>query len=259
MRIALGIEYDGSAFCGWQSQKGVRTVQACVERAAAKVADRPVNVVCAGRTDTGVHALGQVVHFDTDAVRSERSWTLGINSNLPRDVSVTWARQVAEDFHARFEARLRSYRYVILHRHTRTSLLRDRVCWVHAPLALEPMRNAAELLVGEHDFSSFRAVACQAKHPVRTVHRLDVSRSGDFYYIDIQANAFLHHMVRNIAGTLIAVGKGDKSVAWVAEVLAARDRRVGGVTAVPGGLYLAEVQYPSDYAIPAPPAPLAFG
>lgn len=247
MRIALVIEYDGSGFCGWQAQTGVRTVQAVVEAGLSRVADHPVRLHCAGRTDTGVHATAQVAHFDTDAVREMRSWILGTNANLPADVRVLEARPVAEDFHARFRAVSRQYRYVICNRPVRPAILRDRVAWVHQDLDVPRMQAAATCLVGEHDFSSFRALACQAKHPVRTLHRLQVSRSGEFLYIDVLANGFLHHMVRNIAGTLMAVGRGDRPVEWVAEVLAARDRTVAGVTAPPGGLYLVAVGYPPEY------------
>lgn len=254
MRVALGIEYDGTGFCGWQSQTGTRTVQQEVERALSTVADHPVSVVCAGRTDSGVHAVGQVVHFDSDAERSVRSWVLGANANLPRDVSVIWARPVAGEFHARFSAQARSYRYVILNRMTRPAVWRDRVCWHHQQLDERRMQRAADFLVGEHDFSSFRALACQARHPVRTVHRLCVQRCGAYLYIDITANAFLHHMVRNIAGVLITVGEGERKPDWARELLVARDRTVGGVTAPAGGLYLAQVVYPPQFELPEPEA-----
>lgn len=250
MKIAAGIEYDGSGFCGWQRQDGVRTVQEVVETAFAKVADHPVQVVCAGRTDAGVHATGQIVHFETEAVRSERSWVLGANVNLPPDVTVHWAREVPEDFHARFSARARRYRYLICNRWVRPAILRGRVTWFHKPLDVERMRRAAVYLLGEHDFSSFRALACQAKSPVREVRALQVNREGDFIVIDITANAFLHHMVRNIAGVLLAVGTGERPVEWVPQLLAARDRTVGGVTAPPDGLYLVEVHYEPRYGLP---------
>lgn len=250
MRIAAGIEYDGTAFSGWQSQPGSRTVQGCVEQALSKVADHPVQVVCAGRTDSGVHATGQVIHFDTGASRRMRSWILGANANLPADVSVTWAQPVDERFHARFGALERRYRYVILNRMVRPALGRSRVCWDHYPLDAGLMAQAGTYLVGEHDFSSFRALACQAKHPVRTIHRLEVSRAGEYLYIDVTANAFLHHMVRNIAGVLIAVGRGERRPDWVPELLLARDRSVGGVTAPAGGLYLVDVRYPDEFGLP---------
>lgn len=250
MRLALGVEYDGSAYRGWQTQGHAPSVQDAIEDALSYVADHRVRVTCAGRTDSGVHATGQVVHFDTTAVRRMRSWTLGANANLPDDVSVTWACQVGETFHARFDAVARQYRYVILNRLVRPALLRQRVSWEHNPLDVELMAEAAVCLIGEHDFSSFRAVACQARHPVRTVRSLTVRRSGDFVYLDILANGFLHHMVRIIAGTLTAVGRGERPPAWVREVLEARDRTSGGVTAPPDGLYLVGVKYSDALDLP---------
>ncbi|MGA7802471.1 MAG: tRNA pseudouridine(38-40) synthase TruA [Gammaproteobacteria bacterium] len=250
MRIAVGVEYDGTAFSGWQSQPGSRTVQGSIEQALSKVADHPVQVVCAGRTDSGVHATGQVVHFDSDAPRRMRSWVLGANATLSADVAVTWAQPVDQQFHARFRALQRRYRYVILNRTVRPALARSRVCWDHRPLDARRMAQAGVHLVGEHDFSSFRALACQAKHPVRTVHRLDVARAGEHLYIDVTANAFLHHMVRNIAGVLIAVGRGEREPGWVPELLQARDRSAGGVTAPAGGLYLVDVRYPEKFDLP---------
>ncbi len=259
MRIAAGIEYDGTAFCGWQRQLGVRTVQEVVEHAFSAVADHRLTVICAGRTDTGVHATGQVVHFDTHAQRSQRSWTLGANAHLPRDVVVRWVREVPESFRARFSAKARAYRYVIFNRWVRPALLRDRVTWQHRPLALDPMRSAAQRLVGRHDFSTFRALQCQAKSPVRTLHRCAVSRSGDFVYIDVEADGFLHHMVRNIAGVLMAIGRGDRAPDWVSTLLALRDRTQGGVTAPPQGLYLTRVVYGPQFSVPQRPQPPTFG
>ncbi|MEJ2479515.1 MAG: tRNA pseudouridine(38-40) synthase TruA [Acidihalobacter sp.] len=250
MRIALGVEYDGGAFCGWQMQNGVRTVQGCVEQALSKVADHEVRVICAGRTDTGVHGLGQIIHFDTEATRSMRSWVLGGNANLPPDVSLLWAAMVADEFHARFSARSRRYRYVILNRWVRPGLQRGRVSWVHAPLDVEAMRSATQYLIGEHDFSSYRALACQAKSPVRRVYSLKVERAGEYIYLDMHANAFLHHMVRNIAGVLIAIGKGERSPEWAREVLELRDRTQGGITAPPDGLYFIHVEYPERFMLP---------
>ena len=252
MRIALGVEYDGGDFCGWQMQDGVRTVQGCVERALSKVADHDVRVICAGRTDTGVHGLGQVIHFDTEAERSMRSWVLGGNANLPRDISLLWAATVDEEFHARFSARSRRYRYVILNRWVRPGLQRGRVSWVHAPLDVESMRAATQYLIGEHDFSSYRALACQAKSPVRQVYSLKVDRAGEYVYLDVHANAFLHHMVRNIAGVLITIGKGERSPEWAREVLELRDRTQGGITAPPDGLYFIQVEYPERFMLPEP-------
>ncbi len=247
MKIALGVEYDGSDFHGWQFQGDVRSVQECLEAALSKVADQLVSVHCAGRTDTGVHATGQVVHFETGAMRSSRSWILGSNVNLPDDVSVCWARQVSEDFHARFSAIGRHYHYRILNRNTRSAIWRRRATWIHESLDEEAMHRSAQDLVGTHDFTSYRALACQAKHPVRTIHRLDVSRQGEMISIKIHANAFLHHMVRNIAGVLIAVGKGEQNESWARQILDLQDRTKGGVTAPPQGLCLTHVDYPEQY------------
>lgn len=258
MRIALGIEYDGSGFRGWQLQgHEPLTVQAAVEAALSKVAAHPVRVVCAGRTDSGVHAVGQVVHFDTPAVREPRNWVLGANVNLPPTVAVTWARQVEDDFHARFSAQSRAYRYLILNRPTRSSLLAGRATWVHRPLDAAQMHEAGQVLVGTHDFSSYRALGCQAKSPIRTLHSLSVQREGELIQLHVHANAFLHHMIRNIAGVLMAIGRGERERGWAAEVLAHCDRTRGGVTAPPDGLYFERVWYPEAFAIPAP-APLPF-
>ncbi|MEE9358336.1 tRNA pseudouridine(38-40) synthase TruA [Candidatus Vondammii sp. HM_W22] len=255
MRVAMGIEYDGTSFHGWQRQKeGIVTVQDRLEYAISKVADHPVTVACAGRTDTGVHALGQVVHFDTPSNRSSRGWLLGSNVNLPPDISVTWVKQVPEHFHARFSAVNRRYRYIIMNRNSRSAIWRDRTVWQHHPLDAERMDEAALSLLGTHDFSSFRALGCQAKSPVKTIIRLDASRQEDRVIIDVKANAFLHHMVRNIAGVLIAIGKGDRPVVWAKEVLEYRSRVLGGVTAPPQGLYMMEVGYPGEFALPEPPA-----
>ena len=251
MRIALGVEYDGSAFSGWQLQEGVRTVQGCVETALSKVADHPVRVICAGRTDAGVHARGQVIHFKTDAVRSMRSWVFGANANLPTEISMLWAQPVSDDFHARFSAVRRRYRYVILSRPVRPTFLAGRVSWNYRSLNETRMVAAASCLLGEHDFTSYRALACQAKTPVRTLYRLDVTRQDDLIFIDIEANGFLHHMVRNIAGVLMAIGAGEREPIWARQILEMRDRTAGGVTAPPHGLYLMEVGYPEIYVIPA--------
>jgi tRNA pseudouridine38-40 synthase len=251
MRLALGVEYDGSDFCGWQRQSGTRTVQGCVEKALSQVADHELAVVCAGRTDAGVHATGQVVHFDTDAIRDQKGWIRGTNANLPRDVRVHWVTEINDDFHARFAARRRYYRYVIHNQPVGMALLRKRVCWDYAQLDESSMAIAAAYLVGEHDFTSFRAVACQANSPVRTIYRLDVIRCGNFIYIDIVANAFLHHMVRCIAGVLMTIGHGDQSCEWITELLAAKDRALSGMTAPAAGLYLVNVQYPEHCNVPS--------
>lgn len=251
MRIALGVEYDGTDFSGWQRQAHAASVQQSLEAALSRVADAPIAVTCAGRTDAGVHATHQVVHFDTTAVRPERAWVRGVNSNLPPGVGVRWMRAVDDDFNARFSATARSYRYLILPCSVRPVLRRNRVAWTWQPLSLAPMREAAAHLLGEHDFSSFRAVACQAKHPVRTVLRLEVGALDDGICLDIEANAFLHHMVRNIAGALIAVGAGRHGPDWVKSVLQARDRTLASVTAPSGGLYLVGVRYPQRFGVPA--------
>lgn len=250
MRIALGIEYDGTHYVGWQIQDNGPSVQAEVEAALCKVANHQVRVICAGRTDTGVHALGQVVHFETDSIRSERSWVFGANSNLPKDVVVTWARKVDDEFHARFSARKRRYRYVILNRPVRPTFLAYRVAWEYRPLDEKRMDQAAQFLVGRHDFNAYRASQCQAKSPIRDVDFIEVNRQHDVLTIDIQANAFLHHMVRNIAGVLMAIGAGEQPVDWTQQILQSRDRAVGGVTAPPHGLYLVDVDYRPDYDLP---------
>jgi tRNA pseudouridine38-40 synthase len=225
-------------------------VQARLEAAIGRVAAAPLRVHCAGRTDAGVHAEGQVVHFDTAARRSERSWVLGTNSNLPDDIAVRWARPVATDFHARFSATGRHYRYLILCRPTRSALWRGRAVWTHKSLDPARMRAAASLLVGRHDFTSFRALACQAQSPVRTLRYLRIERHGALLGLHLGADGFLHHMVRNIAGVLMAIGSGEASIQWAAELLAVRNRAFGGVTAPPHGLYLAGVDYPAHFQLP---------
>ncbi len=249
MRIACAVEYDGSGFFGWQRQNHARSVQGDVEAALSKVADHEVRVVCAGRTDSGVHASWQIIHFDSQVERSERSWVLGTNANLPNDVGLLWAREVDDDFHARFSAQARRYRYVILNREVASALLHGRTTWVHQALDVSRMQEGTRYLLGEHDFSSFRALACQAKSPLRTIYRLDIKRSGTFLYLDVEANAFLHHMVRNIAGVLLAVGRGVQNSQWVEDILDKRDRTQGGVTAPASGLYLVGVSYPEKYGI----------
>jgi tRNA pseudouridine38-40 synthase len=253
MRIALGIEYDGTAYNGWQRQKTGLGVQQRLEEALEKVADHSVGVTCAGRTDTGVHASGQVVHFDTPNTRDDRGWVLGANSNLPDDISVMWARQVADEFHARFSATGRNYRYSILNRLERSALLRHRAWWVYPPLDAERMHEAAQHLLGEHDFSAFRAAGCRANTPQRNITRISIERDGDRITLEVSANAFLQHMVRNITGSLAAVGEGEKSVEWLADVLESRDRKQGGIAAPPHGLTLVSVDYPAAAGVPKPP------
>ncbi|MEI6412640.1 MAG: tRNA pseudouridine(38-40) synthase TruA [Pseudomonadota bacterium] len=250
LRVALGIEYDGTGFHGWQAQTpDVATVQACMTAAVSRVANHPVILHCAGRTDTGVHALCQVAHFDTSADRSDRAWVLGGNANLPPGVNLLWARSVTGDFHARFSAVARHYRYGILNRSVRSGLDRHRWVWVHHPLDAERMQAAGQFLVGEQDFSSYRALSCQARSPIRTIHYLRVIRQGNRVILSIGANGFLHHMVRNIAGVLIAIGQGDYPPEWAAELLTYRDRTQGDVTAAPWGLYFAGVDYPEGLGL----------
>ncbi|MBC7984859.1 MAG: tRNA pseudouridine(38-40) synthase TruA [Candidatus Obscuribacterales bacterium] len=253
-RIALVLEYDGSAYRGWQSQPDAPSVQAEVERALSFVANHPVQVITAGRTDSGVHACMQVVHFDTTAERGSRAWILGSRSELPKDISVSWAKVVSDSFHARYSAIARSYRYLILNRTERPALERNRVCWTRRSLDAQRMHVAAQCLVGEHDFSSLRAAECQSHSPIRRLESIAVTRVGDYLAIDVTANAFLQHMVRNIAGMLLAIGVGDNPVEWAAAVLAARDRRLAGVTAPPQGLYLVGVRYPEEFALPIAPS-----
>ena len=251
MRIALGIEYDGTSYNGWQRQKTGLGVQQRLEEALSLVANEKVDVVCAGRTDTGVHASGQVVHFDTESERTERGWLLGANTNLPDDISVTWVKPVDQDFHARFSAVARSYRYLILNRLERSALHRNRAWWIYEPLDETPMQAAAQQLLGEHDFSAFRSAACQANTAVRDITAISVSRSGDWLTIDVTANAFLMNMVRNIVGSLAAVGLGEQGVEWISDVLESRDRKAGGITAPPHGLTLVGVDYPEAFGVPA--------
>lgn len=252
-RFAIGLEYDGTDFMGWQRQSHPgRTVQACVEEAIGRVADHRVEITCAGRTDAGVHASGQVIHFDSDARRDLRGWLLGINSNLPPDVAASWVREVSTEFHARFRALARHYRYTVLNRLTRPALARAQLTWIHRPLEVEPMRAAAQHLLGKHDFSAFRSVECQALQPVRTLHRLDVRRDGELVIVDAVADGFLHHMVRNIAGVLLAIGEGKQDSGWSRQVLEGRDRNLGGVTAPASGLCFTAVRYPEEFGIPLP-------
>lgn len=247
-RIALGVEYHGTAYHGWQRQishagEALDTVQLRLEQALSAVADQPVRVVCAGRTDVGVHAIEQVVHFDAAVERPDSAWILGTNSNLPLDIRVRWMKVVAEDFHARYSAKSRQYQYVIDNRPVASALWRHHVTWVRRPLDVEKMHDAAQCLIGEHDFSAFRGAGCQSHSPMRSVTHLQIERHEHRVVVDIRANAFLYHMVRNIMGVLMPVGIGEQPPGWVAEVLASRDRNAGGVTAPAGGLYLVGVEY----------------
>lgn len=255
MRIALGISYGGSAYEGWQSQLSGKTVQDKLELALGKFAARPVRTLCAGRTDAGVHALMQVVHFDTPVQRDTSSWVRGTNAFLPSDIAVQWARQVPDEFHCRGSAIARRYAYVVLESPVRPSVEAGRVGWVYRPLDGEAMQLAIRYLVGEHDFSSFRAAQCQAKSPVKTISRIEISRragSGSGYWrFEFEANAFLHHMIRNIMGCLLAIGQGNHPPEWMAEVLAARRRDVAAPTFSPNGLYFLGPVYEDRYDLPA--------
>lgn len=250
VRIALGIEYAGDAFEGWQSQPHGRTVQDVLERALGAIAGEPIKLHAAGRTDTGVHATAQVAHFDTGASRSLAAWVRGANTFLPLGVSVRWSLEVDEDFHARFSAYERSYRYLLCDVPVRPAVLAGKVGWFHLPLDVEKMATAAAQLVGEYDFSSFRAASCQAKTPVRNMLEAHVRREAGVIVFDFRANGFLHHMVRNLVGALVYVGKGERPVQWISELLASRERAKGAPTFSPDGLYLCGVAYPPRWALP---------
>ncbi len=253
VRLALCVEYAGENYKGWQAQKfdNLPTVQENVERAISKVANHPVSVICAGRTDTGVNGTYQIIHFDSPAIRTERAWVLGTNTNLPQDISIQWAKVVDESFHARFSAMHRRYRYIIYSNPVMPAVLAKGVTWTHKTLNLAAMQSAAKYLKGEHDFSSYRAVACQANSPVRTITDIEVYQRGDLIVLDVQANAFLHHMIRNIAGVLMSIGAGEAEPIWAQQVLDAKDRRKGGVTGPAHGLYFVDVKYPDQYELPA--------
>jgi tRNA pseudouridine38-40 synthase len=250
LRIALSIEYDGSAFCGWQTQPSGCAVQDALERALTEIADAPVATICAGRTDAGVHALAQIVHFDTNVARPETAWVRGVNTLLPAGAAVLWSCEIDADFHARYSARERRYRYVLLNHPVRPALNRARVGWFHSPLDIERMQAAAQYLIGEHDFSAFRSAECQAKSPVREMRGLDIYKSDDYVVFELTANAFLHHMVRNIVGCLVYVGKGKHPPQWLGEVLASRDRASAAPTIDASGLYLANVIYDAAWQLP---------
>ncbi|GGK82714.1 tRNA pseudouridine(38-40) synthase TruA [Amphritea balenae] len=251
-RYALCVEYAGGNYRGWQTQKekDVPTVQETVEQALSKIANHPVSVVCAGRTDACVSGTYQIIHFDTHAERSERGWVMGTNTKLPDEIAIRWAKPVDDSFHARFSALERRYRYLIYSSPVKPALLAKGVTWTHKRLNLEAMQEASGYLVGEHDFSSYRAIACQANSPIREVRAMDIYRSGELIIIDVRANAFLHHMIRNFAGVLMTIGAGEASPVWAKEVLDAKDRAKGGVTAPPYGLYFVDVKYPSEYELP---------
>ncbi len=254
MRVALGLEYRGSAYCGWQTQPTGCGVQDRLEAAIAKFLGVAVRVTCAGRTDTGVHAAAQVIHLDTDIAREDQSWVRGVNAFLPDDIRVVWAHHIeaafAEEFHARFSARSRTYRYLLLNDPVDTGLMRGMAGWFHAPLDMAAMSAAAQHLIGEHDFSVFRSAECQAKTPFKTLYALDIARQGQMLVLSVRANAFLHHMVRNIVGCLVYVGAGRQDSAWLGELLASRNRALAAPTFAPDGLYLAAIEYDQKFQLP---------
>jgi tRNA pseudouridine38-40 synthase len=251
-RVAAIVEYDGTEYAGWQSQDHSDSIQDAVQAALTFVAGEPVTAICAGRTDSGVHAAGQVIHFDTDAARTPRAWVLGANTRLPPAIALQWAGEVGMGFHARHRATRRIYRYCILNRSARSALQRARSAWIHRPLDAAAMHAAAQVLIGEHDFSAFRSVECQSKSTVRRIERIEVRRDGDYLWLEISANAYLHHMVRNIVGTLLEVQRGVDPAAAMTQVLAGGNRRFAGATAPAAGLYLWRVEYPPVYSIPLP-------
>ena len=250
MRYALGIEYDGKNYCGWQRQNNVITVQEKVEKALSKIANEPIAVICAGRTDTGVNATNQVIHFDTSSTRKDVAWTLGVNTYLPPDIAVSWVKRVDDEFHARFSATARNYRYIIYNKPLRSAILSHGISHYHYALDEELMQQGADYLLGEHDFTSFRTVHCQSHSAVRTIKHCQITRHGDYIVVDVKANAFLHHMVRNIVGSLMRVGQSQETTHWMKEVLLAKNRCVAGETAPPEGLYFIDVDYPEHFDLP---------
>jgi tRNA pseudouridine38-40 synthase len=254
-RITACIEYCGVNYSGWQYQANAASVQDQVEKAIARVANEKIRVIAAGRTDTGVHGIGQIIHFDTHSIRHQHAWKRGVNTHLPNDISLLWTHPVDELFHARFSALGRSYRYVILNRDVSPSYLHGRVTWHYMPLAVELMQEAATALIGQHDFSAFRAAGCQSKNPVKEIRQVEINQSGPWIWIDISADGFLHHMVRNIVGALFRIGEKQEPVEWLGEVLAESDRKHAGTTAAADGLYFVGVEYDLRFNLPpSPPA-----
>ncbi len=249
----MGIEYDGTRYCGWQRLSHADSVQGALEKALSTIAATPVRVFCSGRTDSGVHATRQIVHFDAPVARTQKAWVFGTNAKLPRDIAIRWLKPVSDEFHSRFSALARRYRYVIINQPTRPVLERHNVTWCRDPLDAERMHRAAQVLVGEHDFSSYRAAGCQSNTPIRHLHFIEVRRHGPLVVIDVQANAFLHHMIRNIAGVLMAVGRGSESESYPAKLLALRDRTLGNVTAPASGLHFVDVRFDERFALPEEP------
>ena len=250
-RYAAVVEYNGACFHGWQKQKhhNEPTIQAALEAALSKVANHTIEVACAGRTDAGVHATRQVISFDTHAQRTDYGWLMGVNTNLPDGVALQWIGEIDGDFHARYKARARRYRYLINNAPAKQALQHDQLTWWRYPLDAEKMHEAAQALLGEHDFSAFRAKDCQAKTPVKTMHRIQVKRWGNIVMLELEASAFLYHMVRNIVGVLLPIGEGSKPVSWMAEVLATKDRKQAGITAPGQGLYFVGVHYPEEFSV----------
>jgi len=251
-RVAALVEYDGTGYAGWQSQAHAASLQDAVEEAIAFVAGHPIVAICAGRTDAGVHATGQVIHFDTSTVRTPRAWVLGANTRLPPAIALQWAGEVLPEFHARHSAHRRIYRYYIVNRSARSALMRMRTAWIHRALDAEAMHRAAQALLGEHDFSAFRSVECQSKTPVRRIDCIAVQRTGDCVWVEVAANAYVHHMVRNIVGTLLEVQCEADPFGAMAAILASGERRLAGPTAPATGLYLWRVDYPAAFGIPVP-------
>ncbi len=259
MKYAACIEYDGTDYCGWQRLKDSPSVQEEVEKALSSVANHPIELTCAGRTDSGVHGIGQVIHFESDAIRNEKAWRMGCNTNLPDNIVLRWIQPIDDSFHARFSAQSRRYRYIILNHKIRPALLHKKVCWYRDSLDENRMQNAANRLLGENDFFFFFSAGCQAKHAMRELQKITVSREGKYVYVDIVANAFLHHMVRNIVGSLFEVGDGRREPEWFSELLTIKDRRQAGITAPACGLYFVSVKYPSEFTLPKPAEPPVFG
>lgn len=254
-RVALGVEYNGSSYHGWQRQKGLDTVQGYVEKAITKIADEPIGVVCSGRTDTGVHATSQVIHFDTHAQRDWQAWVYGTNTHLPADIGIRWAKKCSQDFHARFKATRRHYRYFLYNAESRCAVLSGNIAWHYHHLDEQKMHQAAQDLVGRHDFTAYRAVGCQAKSPIRELYTIRVQRQESMIIFDFEGSGFLHHMVRNIVGVLMAIGAGKASIGWAKSVLETRDRKQAGITAPAAGLYFVNAIYPDVFAIPIAAVP----
>lgn len=250
MKFALGVEYDGHSFCGWQSQADGRTVQDTLQSALSQIAGEKISAIAAGRTDTGVHAIEQVIHFETQVVRPLTAWVRGVNALLPDSIAARWAHPVPDEFHARFSAQERSYRYLLINRATRPAIHADKVGWYHAPLDLRAMQVASEFLLGEHDFSALRAAQCQAKTPIKHLRKLSISRQADMLIFDVSADAFLHHMVRNMVGCLVYVGNGKYPPSWLEKVLASRERSLAAPTFSPDGLYLRRIEYEAKWGLP---------